>query len=72
MAAQLEFDLTDSIQRMVDQICRRLDRIPLAIELAASRVTVLSVGEMVRRLGDRFSLLTSGGRTALPGKQMLR
>jgi non-specific serine/threonine protein kinase len=56
----------------VAQICRRLDGIPLAIELAAARVNVLSVGQIAARLSDRFRLLTGGGRTALPRHQTLR
>ena len=49
----------------VAAICHRLDGIPLAIELAAARVTMLSVAEIAARLDDRFRLLT-GGRRALP------
>ena len=56
----------------VAQICRRLDGIPLAIELAAARIKVLSVGEIASRLDDRFSLLTAGSRTAVPRHQTLR
>ena len=56
----------------VAQICRRLDGIPLAIELAAARIKVLSVEEIAARLDDRFSLLTAGSRTAVPRHQTLR
>src|SRR5215216_1546148 len=56
----------------VAQICRRLDGIPLAIELAAARIKVLSVDEIAARLDDRFSLLTAGSRTAIPRHQTLR
>ena len=56
----------------VAQICRRLDGIPLAIELAAARVKVLSVDEIAARLDDCFSLLTAGSRTAIPRHQTLR
>ena len=56
----------------VAQICRRLDGIPLAIELAAARIKVLSVDEIAARLDDRFSLLTAGSRTAVPRHQTLR
>jgi len=56
----------------VAQICRRLDGIPLAIELAAARIKVLSVEEIAARLDDRFSLLTAGSRTAIPRHQTLR
>ena len=47
-------------------ICRRLDGIPLAIEMAAARVAALGVEELAYRLDDRFQLLTGGWRTALP------
>ena len=56
----------------VAEVCRRLDGIPLAIELAAARVRVLPVEEIARRLDDRFRLLTGGGRTAPPRQQTLR
>ena len=54
------------------QICRRLDGIPLAIELAAARVRLLSVEQIASRLDDRFALLTGGSRTALPRHRTLR
>jgi predicted ATPase len=54
------------------EVCRRLDGIPLAIELAAARVRVLSVEQIAARLADRFQLLTTGPRTALPRQQTLR
>ncbi|HEX4152246.1 MAG TPA: winged helix-turn-helix domain-containing protein [Steroidobacteraceae bacterium] len=53
-------------------ICRRLDGIPLAIELAAARVAALGVEEVAARLDDRFALLNAGRRTALPRHQTLR
>jgi non-specific serine/threonine protein kinase len=56
----------------VADICRRLDGIPLAIELAAARVSALSVAQIADRLHDRFRLLTAGSRTALPRHQTLR
>jgi DNA-binding transcriptional regulator YiaG len=56
----------------VAQICWRLDGIPLAIELAAARVAILSPGEIAARLDDRFNLLTSGERTAPSRQQTLR
>ncbi len=56
----------------VAQICDRLDGIPLAIELAAARVKVLSVDQITKRLDDRFHLLTGGARTAVPRQQTLR
>ncbi|MBC8138853.1 MAG: tetratricopeptide repeat protein [Fibrella sp.] len=56
----------------VAEICQRLDGIPLAIELAASRLRSLSVGDIQTRLSDRFRLLTGGSRSALPRQQTLR
>ena len=56
----------------VIEICRRLDGIPLALELAAARVNVLSVQEIAQGLGDRFRLLTGGRRTAVPRQQTLQ
>jgi non-specific serine/threonine protein kinase len=56
----------------VARICRRLDGIPLALELAAARVTVLPVAQIAARLDDRFQLLTGGSRAALRRHQTLR
>jgi predicted ATPase/DNA-binding SARP family transcriptional activator len=56
----------------IAQICRRLDGLPLAIELAAARVNVLAVEQILKRLDDRFNLLKGGLRTALPRHQTLR
>jgi predicted ATPase/DNA-binding SARP family transcriptional activator len=56
----------------VAEICQRLDGNPLAIELAAARLNVLSVEQIAARLEDRFRLLTGGSRTALPRQQTLR
>ena len=56
----------------IAQICYRLDGIPLAIELAAARVKMMSVDQISKRLDDRFRLLTGGARTALPRQQTLR
>jgi predicted ATPase/class 3 adenylate cyclase len=53
-------------------ICRRLDGMPLAIELAAARIRSVSLGDLCDRLDDRFALLTGGSRTALPRQQTLR
>jgi predicted ATPase/class 3 adenylate cyclase len=56
----------------IAQICYRLDGIPLAVELAAARIRMLSVEQISARLDDRFRLLTGGARTALPHQQTLR
>ncbi|MFE5946097.1 ATP-binding protein [Streptomyces sp. NPDC056480] len=56
----------------VRELCRRLDGIPLALELAAGRLPLLSVEQMLYRLDDRFRLLTDGARGALPRHQTLR
>ena len=66
------FTLTNQNALAVAQVCHRLDGIPLAIELAAARVKVLSVERIAERVDDRFRLLTSGSRTALPRQQTLR
>jgi predicted ATPase/class 3 adenylate cyclase len=57
---------------LIAEICRRLDGIPLAIELAAARARVLPIATIAARLDDRFRLLTGGDRTALPRQQTLR
>jgi predicted ATPase/class 3 adenylate cyclase len=71
-AALPAFSVTAANARAVVEICRRLDGIPLAIELAAARVPVLSVDDIARGLGDRFRLLTGGRRTAVPRQQTLQ
>ncbi len=71
-AAQAGFALTAANAAPVAEICRRLDGIPLAIELAAARVKLLPVSDLCSRLDDRFRLLTGGSRTALPRHQTLR
>ena len=72
MTAKPDFRLTKENTPFVAQICSRLDGIPLAIELAAARVKVLSPEQIASRLNDRFRLLTGGARTALPRQQTLR
>jgi len=67
-----DFTLTESNALSVAKVCERLDGMPLAIELAAARVKMLSVDEIAKRLDDRFDLLTAGSRTALPRHQTLR
>ncbi|HEU0244698.1 MAG TPA: hypothetical protein VFQ75_12395, partial [Candidatus Limnocylindrales bacterium] len=65
------FALNASNLPAVAEICRRLDGIPLAIELAAARVPAMSPDDIATRLGDRFRLLTGGRRTAVPRQQTL-
>lgn len=71
-SVQPGFALTAQNRAAVGKICMELDGIPLAIEMAATRVKALSPEEIARRLSDRFRLLTSGSRTALPRHQTLR
>ena len=71
-AASGGFELTNANRAAVVELCRRLDGLPLAIELAAVRMRVLTVEQIVERLTDRFSLLTGGSRAALPRHQTLR
>lgn len=71
-AARPGFALHEGNAQAIAEVCARLDGLPLAIELAAARVRVLSVAQIATRLGDRFRLLTGGGRTALPHQQTLR
>jgi predicted ATPase/DNA-binding SARP family transcriptional activator len=71
-ASTPSFELTDANTNAVRDICRRLDGIPLAIELAAARVRVLSAEQIASRLDDAFRLLTTGSRTALPRQRTLR
>ena len=71
-AASGTFELNGSNQAVVVALCRRLDGLPLALELAAVRTRVLSVEQILDRLTDRFALLTGGGRAALPRHQTLR
>ncbi len=71
-SVQPALQLTQRSVAAVAEICRRLDGIPLALELAAARVRALSVEKIAERLNDRFSLLTRGDTTALPRQQTLR
>jgi predicted ATPase/DNA-binding CsgD family transcriptional regulator/DNA-binding XRE family transcriptional regulator/Tfp pilus assembly protein PilF len=66
------FALTRQNAPAVAEVCRRLDGVPLAIELAAARVRVLAPEQIVARLEDHLRLLTGGGRTAPPRQQTLR
>jgi predicted ATPase/class 3 adenylate cyclase len=71
-AASTAFSLTDENAPVIAEICRRLDGIPLAIELAAARVKMLGVKHLRDRLDERFRVLTGGSRDALPHQQTLR
>ncbi|MBV8654765.1 MAG: GAF domain-containing protein [Candidatus Eremiobacteraeota bacterium] len=66
------FTLTDDNASDVADICRRLDGIPLAIELAAARIKILSPRQLVEKLNERFRVLTGGDRSALPRHQTMR
>ncbi|WP_335935790.1 ATP-binding protein [Streptomyces sp. PTD5-9] len=66
------FRLTDRNRTAARELCRRLDGIPLALELAAGRLRVLSVEQVLQRLDDRFRLLTGCSRSALPRHRTLR
>ena len=71
-AAKPGFELTGANEESVGEVCRRLDGIALAVELAAARVGVLSPQELVERLDERFRVLTANRRGAPPRHQTLR
>lgn len=71
-AARPGFELTDESRPLVTELCQALDGLPLAIELAAAMVRVLSVRQLVERLDDRFRLLAGGARTAPARHRTLR
>jgi predicted ATPase/transcriptional regulator with XRE-family HTH domain len=71
-AVDHRFALSDENSPAVGELCRRLDGIPLAIELAAARVNSLSITALVERLEARFRILAGGERTALPRQQTMR
>lgn len=71
-AADYRFQVTDDNVKVVAEICRRLDGIALAIELAAARVNALSLGTLRDKLDERFELLAGGDRMALPRQQTMR
>jgi predicted ATPase/DNA-binding SARP family transcriptional activator len=66
------FAIDDATRAVIGDICRRLDGLPLAIELAAARTRVFPVAQIAERLDDRFRLLTGGSRTAMARQQTLR
>ncbi|WP_433189601.1 ATP-binding protein [Actinoallomurus sp. CA-150999] len=67
-----EFAVTEQNRDVVDRICRRLDGLPLGIELAAARLRVLSVEQLLDRLDDRFRLLSAGSNAVAPRHRTLR
>jgi predicted ATPase/transcriptional regulator with XRE-family HTH domain len=71
-AADHRFELTDDNVPSIAEICRRLDGIPLAIELAAARLNQLHVEAIAARLDDRLRVLNQGSRSALPRQQTMR
>ncbi|MGA8574084.1 MAG: adenylate/guanylate cyclase domain-containing protein [Candidatus Cybelea sp.] len=71
-SADSRFELTDENAPFVMEICRRLDGIPLAVELAAARIKLLSPQQLTQKLGERFRVLTGGDKSALPRQQTLR
>ncbi|WP_166346075.1 BTAD domain-containing putative transcriptional regulator [Phytoactinopolyspora limicola] len=71
-AASAAFAVTDEIAPAVIRVCRALDGMPLAIELAAARLRTMTMQQLADRIDDRFRLLTSGSRTALARHKTLR
>lgn len=71
LAARNDLEFSNADSSAIAEICRRLDGLPLALELAAARVRALSVAEIASNLGDRFALLSGGSRTALPRHRTL-
>ena len=71
-SADKKFTFTDENAPVIADICRRLDGIPLAIELAASRVKMFTPKQVFERLDERFRMLTGGSRDVLPRQQTLR
>ena len=71
-AVQPEFEIDATTMAAVVKVCRRLDGVPLAIELAASKLRALSIHELLLRMNDRFELLVGGNRAGLPRQRTLR
>jgi predicted ATPase/class 3 adenylate cyclase len=72
IAAAPGFTLTDANVRAVIEVCRRLDGIPLALELAAARIRIMTPQQLAGHLDDHFRVLTQGARNALPRQQTMR
>ncbi len=71
-AVRKDFGEDDRTSATMERVCRALDGIPLAIELAAARLRTMSLDQLADRLDDRFRLLTGGSRTAIPQHRTLR
>jgi len=71
-AVQPGFSADGHAGDVISEVCRRLDGLPLAVELAAARLRALPLATLAERLDDRFRLLTGGARTTLPRQQTLR
>ncbi|SSC25342.1 Transcriptional activator with OmpR/PhoB-type DNA-binding domain and NB-ARC domain [Klenkia terrae] len=71
-SADPSFAVTPATLPLLLEVCRRLDGMPLALELAAARLRTLGLAQIAARLDDRFALLTGGSRVALPRQQTLR
>ena len=69
--AGIRLEDTDATRRLVSDLCRHLDGMPLALELAAVRLRTIGLEELIARLSDRFGLLTGGSRAAMPRQQTL-
>src|SRR6266702_2771801 len=69
--AGIQLEESDETRQLVSDLCRHLDGIPLALELAAVRLRTIGLKELIERLSDRFALLTGGSRAALPRLQTL-
>jgi predicted ATPase/DNA-binding CsgD family transcriptional regulator len=70
--AGVQLEDTDATNQLLLDICRRLDGMPLALELAAVRLRTIGLEQLLERLSDRFAVLTGGSRAALPRQQTLR
>ena len=70
--AGVQLEETAATRQLLLDVCRRLDGMPLALELAAVRLRTIGLDQLLERLSDRFALLTGGSRVALPRQQTLR
>jgi predicted ATPase/DNA-binding CsgD family transcriptional regulator len=70
--AGIQLEDTDATRQLVSDLCHHLDGMPLALELAAVRLRTIGLEELIKRLNDRFGLLTGGSRAALPRQQTLK